>query len=95
MKRLMISLLLGLGPLCVKAQEATTVIDLPWDSPYALKVPGSEITHPDQGSPVLTISRVNTNTIGQYEVPFYQATLFRIQNPKLRSKRYVLTGEVA
>jgi hypothetical protein len=69
MKRIMISLLLGLSPLCVKAEEATTVMDLSWDSPYALKVPGSEITHPDQGSPVLTISRVNTNTITSAKRP--------------------------
>lgn len=92
---MLIGLLLGFTLSCVEAQEEPTVTNLTWDSPFALKVPNSEISHPDQDSSVLTISRIDRTIPGREDESVFQATLFRMENPKLTSSHYVITGEVA
>jgi len=94
MKRMMLALIGGLTLSCAHAEDGTTVIDLPWDSPYAVKVPEGEVTHPTDGPAVLTIYRTQDRAFGDQE-DVYEATLFRMQNPKLVSSHYILTGEVA
>jgi len=94
MKHLLLTLMLGLTLSCAHAEDATTVMELPWDSPYAVKVPDSEITHPDQGPAVLTVPIVfSPKYLNTY--PVFKATLFRIPDPKVASNVYTLTGEVA
>ena len=92
MKRLLLTLILALTLSSACADDGTTVLDLSWDSPYALKVPNSEITHPADSPAVMTISIIPTS-LDRFEA--YQSLLFRIPNPPIKSRTYALTGEVA